>query len=528
MVNRIAVSLAMSLALAAAAALAQPAKPKLVVIVVVDQFRADYLARFRADYKGGLDRMLKKGANFTNAHYEHAPTVTAVGHSIVGTGAMPSVSGIVGNAWVERGDNNKQVTAVCDYDYKLVGAPTPKAGSRCVDADPASPRRLLVTTVADELRNRDADSKTIGISLKARSAILPVGHRANGAFWFDDGTGNFISSTYYGDELPEFVKTFNDRKLPAQYVERKWDGFPRWDFHAKDGQRAYQNLAASPWGNELIEGLAERAIIEEKLGQRTGHTDLLSVSFSSNDYVGHSVGPDAPEVRDMAIRTDQLLGKLFDVIQEKVGIDKTLIVLTADHGAAPAPDAQKERKLPGDYVFADVDDIVKKALNAHFGAADWILPGAAENALYFNYEILKQKKVDLNSVTRIAAEAVLAVPQAHVARAYTREQISLGGRGDFITTAVLNGFFPRRSADLILIYEPFYMPELRGYKTTHYSPYVYDNHVPVVFYGAGVKAATYRMPIAVNDIAPTLAAAIDVEIPSGAYGKVLTQVLAEK
>ena len=498
-------------------------KPKLVVIVVVDQFRADYLSRFRADYMSGLDRMLREGANFTNARYEHAPTVTAVGHSIISTGAMPAVSGIIGNAWVDRANGNKQVTAVCDLDFKVVGSDTPKAGARCVDQDPASPRRLLVSTIGDEMRNRDEKSRVIGVSLKARSAILPSGHRANGAFWFDDASGNFITSTYYSQELPGWVKEFNDRKLPAQYVDRKWGGFETWDFHSQNEKRPYDKLPASPWGNELIEQLAERAIISEQLGQRES-TDLLTVSFSSNDYVGHAVGPDAPEVRDMAIRTDKLLGQLLAVIGEKVGLSKTLVVLSADHGVSPTPAVQKARKLPGDYVHADVEDLVQSTLNARFGKGDWVLPGAAENALYLNYKTLADKKVDLSVANRLAADAILAVPQTHASRVYTREQLVGGGRGDFITTAMLNGFYPSRSADLIIVYEPYYLPG-GGRGTTHFSPYVYDNHVPVVFFGAGVKAGTYRRIVTVNDIAPTLAAAVGVELPSGAFGNVLAEVV---
>jgi len=511
------------LALSALGCYAQPVKPpKLVVIVVVDQFRADYLAKFRSDYTGGFDRMLRSGANFTHARYEHMPTVTAVGHSIIGSGAMPAVSGIIGNAWVDRANKNKQITAVCDWEFKVVGGATPPEGPRCVDQDPASPRRLLVSTVGDELRNRDEAARVIGISFKARSAILPSGHRANGAYWFDDASGNFITSSYYMENLPPWVQDFNAQKLPAKYVESRWENFTTWDFHSLNRARPYAQLPASPWGNELIEAMAERAVVSEQLGQR-GHTDLLTVSFSSNDYIGHSRGPDSPEVRDMAIRTDKLLGKLFSLLSDKVGLDNVLVVLSADHGVPSTPDFQQKHNMPGDYVFADAEDQVQIVLNQKFGRADWILPGVAENAMYFNYQTLKDKKLDLSTVTRIAAETILSVPLIHASRVYTREQMVTGGRGDFITTALLNGFYPARSADLAIVYEPYYLPATNG--TTHYSPYVYDNHVPVVFFGAGVKPGTYHRIVTVNDIAPTLAAAMGVEIPSGAYGNVLPEVV---
>lgn len=507
------------------ACFAQAPKPKLVVIVVIDQFRADYLSRFRTDYTGGLDRMLREGANYTNAHYEHVPTVTAVGHSIIASGAMPAVSGIVSNSWVDRASGNKQVTSVCDFDYQVVGGATPaEQPAKCSDQDPASPRRLLVSTIGDELRNRDENARVIGISLKSRSAILPAGHRANGAFWFDDSSGSFISSTFYFNDLPQWVKDFNSQNLAAAYAERKWEGFPKWSFQAT-GDHPYSKIPASPWGNELIEAMAERAIAGEQLGQR-GSTDLLTISFSSNDYVGHAVGPDAPEVRDMAIRTDQLLGKLFAVIDAKIGLDKTLVVLSADHGVSPSPVVQTSHKMPGGHVFADADDQVRLALDRKFGNGDWLLPGTSENAVYLNYQTLHAKKVDLDVANRIAAEALLAVPQLHISRVYTREQLSLGGRGDFITSAAINGFYPPRSADLLIIYEPYFLPGPgNGVGSSHFTPYVYDNHVPVVFFGMGVKAGTYHRNVAVNDIAPTLAAAMGVELPSGAFGNVLFEVV---
>src|SRR5690242_11461583 len=266
-------------------------KPKLVVAIAIDQFRYDYLTRFRPDYHGGLNLLLTQGADFTNAHYLQAPTITAVGHSIFLSGAMPAVSGIVGNAWYNR-FTKKQVTSVCDWDYQVVGGAQPTQGAKCTDEDPASPRRLLVSTVGDELRDVNDKSRVIGISLKARAAILPSGHRANAAFWFDLTSGNFISSSYYGPKLPSWAADFNAGKPAEAYLNKEWPGFPSWKFTSSTRER-FQKVPASPWGNELIERFAEAAIAGEQLVQR-GETDLLTVSFSSNDYVGHAVGPDAP------------------------------------------------------------------------------------------------------------------------------------------------------------------------------------------------------------------------------------------
>jgi len=516
--------LSLCLILAVISLAAELRKPKLVVAIVIDQFRYDYLTRFRADYKGGLDRMLREGAVFTNARYAQSPTVTAVGHSIFLTGAMPAVSGIVANSWYDR-ESGKQITSVCDYSRKTVGAETAAPGARCEDWDPASPKRLLVSTVGDELRNRDERSKVFGISLKARSAILPSGHRANGAFWFDDKSGTFISSDFYFSELPLWVKEFNGRKLADQYVDTKWPGFDSWNFHVAAGsKRPYEKIPASPWGNELIEKLAETAIVAEKLGQGDA-TDLLTVSFSSNDYVGHQTGPDAPEVREMCMRTDALLAKLFDVVAQKVGMENAVFILSADHGVAPTVDTQEKRKMPGGTIDADVEKIVRSALVKKFGEGDLVL-SFVDNSFYLDYKAIEQRKLDTTAIYRTAADALMAEPKAHVARVYNRDQLALGTAGDFISSAVFNGFNQQRSGDIFVIYEPYRVPSRKG--ASHFTPYNYDTHVPVIFFGAGIKPGWRRENIQVNDIAPTLAALMNVELPSGASGRVLTQILAEQ
>lgn len=496
------------------------AKPKLVVVIVVDQFRYDYLTRFRQEYHGGLDRLLRQGANFTNGFYVQTPTVTAVGHSIMLSGAMPAVSGMVGNSWYDRAER-KLVTSVCDWNETVVGAPQPPKGEKCTDADPASPKRLQVTTLGDELKDAHPDSKVIGISIKARGAILPSGHSANVAFWFDDGTGNFVTSSYYMDKLPEWADAFNSQKLAAKYIEQKWDGFPSWDFHG--GGNTYAKLPASPWGNELIEGFAEAALTGEKLGQR-GATDLLTISFSSNDYVGHAVGPNAPEVRDMSIRTDQLLAKLFDLIDKGPGMKDTLVVLSADHGVASTPEHDGAMHLPGGYVYVDAEDVVQNALARSFGKGAWVIPGAGES-IYLNWETVQKAKrangeaIEDDDVYHVATSALLATPQLHVSRVYTREQLANGVAEDFVGKALMNGFYPKRSGDIMIVYDPGYMGGTSG--TTHFSPWAYDRHVPMLLMGPGIKPGRYDENVQVNDIAPTLATLLDVQTPSGSSGHVL-------
>jgi predicted AlkP superfamily pyrophosphatase or phosphodiesterase len=504
-------------------------KPKLVVAIIVDQFRYDYLTRFRADYHGGLNDLMTKGADFTNAFYAQVPTVTAVGHSLFLSGAMPAVSGIVSNSWYDR-DEGKVVTSVCDWSVKTVGGNQGEQGKQCTDADPASPRRLMVSTVGDELCDAHPDSKVIGVSIKARGAILPAGHRAKGAFWLDDVTGNFVTSSFYMDELPAWANSFNSRKLPAKYVDRKWDGFPDWNFHAATGSRnLYGKLPASPWGNELIEQFAEEAVSGEKLGQR-GATDLLTVSFSSNDYVGHRAGPNSPEVRDMALRTDQLLAKLFKLIDQKVGMKDVVVVLSADHGVAARPDHDKETHMPGGYLSGDVEGAIESALNRKFGKADWLIPGGGETTIYLNHKSLENIKmpqgepIGEEQIYQTASEAIMAMPQLHVARVYTRKQLGDGIAGDFIARAEMNGYYPRRSGDLQIVFDSGFLPGSSG--TSHFSPYAYDRHVPVLLMGPGIRPGRYNQTIEVNDIAPTLATMLDVQTPSGSSGRVLTEILA--
>src|SRR5262245_30193159 len=281
-------------------------RPKLVVAIVIDQFRYDYLTRYRSEYTAGFNRLLTKGAVFTNASYKHVPAITAVGHSTVLSGAIPSISGIVGNEWFDP-EENARVTSVSDANTRLVGG---KEGIG------SSPRRLLVDTVGDELKFADGGkSRIIGISLKDRSAILPGGHSVDAAYWLDTSTGNFVSSTYYLKELPGWAADFNKSRMADRYKGVTWMG------HKLDGDPAkfYTAIEATPWGNELIEEFAERALVAEQLG-RHETTDLFTVSFSSNDYVGHEYGPESPEAHDIAVQTDRILDKFITAIEKQVGL----------------------------------------------------------------------------------------------------------------------------------------------------------------------------------------------------------------
>ncbi len=502
------------------ALLAAPPKPKLVVAIVIDQFRYDYLLRFRKDYTSGFVRLMERGANYTDAHYLHATTVTAVGHSTFLSGATPSISGIIANEWYDR-KTKETVTSVSDPETTLVSSIPGRPGS--------SPRRMLVSTVGDELKMQGNHSRVIGISIKDRGAILPAGHMADAAYWYDDDTNEFVTSTYYRNALPEWAKEFNSEERYKKFIGASWfpfdakgqSGTPFCTMVAGGNVRFCGAIEATPWGNELIEEFAERAITGENLGHHQS-PDILAVSFSSNDYVGHAVGPDAPEVRDISIRTDRLLGKLFDYIDAHVGAGNTLIVLTADHGVAPVPEVNEARKMPGGRLNeALFHQKINDALTKRFGPGNWLMPGAVSNA-YLNLALAAKYKANPAEVERVAADVVRS--QEHIARVYTRHQIETGQvQQDSISRAVMLSFFAPRSGDLYVIPEPYYMFDASG--TTHGLPYNYDTHVPLLVLGSGIKPATYSRPVAINDVAPTLSAILGVTEPSGSVGRILSELM---
>jgi hypothetical protein len=494
-----------------------------VLLIAVDQFRYDYLTRFRSDFTAGFKRLLTNGAVFTNAYLEHYPTVTAVGHSTMLSGATPSVSGIIGNDWFDR-EAGKSVASITDDTVKPVGA----AGAAA-----ASPRRLLVGTLGDEMKLASGVSKgaptaprVVGISLKDRAAILPVGRGADAAYWFDTKTGAFVSSTYYMTDVPGWVRAFNDRHSADSLAGQAWlalsVGTPLLKQLPKEtNSKLYEAVYASPFGNQMLTDFSTAAMAEERLGQR-GVIDLISVSFSSNDAVGHTYGPESPQVRDIAIRTDRAIGQLLDRVDKLVGLQHTIVALTADHGVAPVPESLMERALPGGRMTnKELFGAIEQALTSRFGEGKWLMATAGSSP-YLNYSLIAEKQLDASEVRRVAAAAAMAVP--HVARVYTRDQLLRAEvANDLIGSRVLRGFNPQRSGDLEIILEPYWMRQATG--TTHGSPYNYDAHIPLVLMAHAVKPGKYAGRVALNDLAPTLAALIDVDAPAGSSGRVLTEAI---
>jgi predicted AlkP superfamily pyrophosphatase or phosphodiesterase len=503
----------------------RPAPPeiRLVLLIAVDQFRYDYLTRFRNDFTSGFKTLLTRGAVFTDANLEHYPTVTAIGHATMLTGATPSVSGIIGNDWFDR-ETKGQVQSVTDPSVKPVGAP---------NAATASPRRLLVSTVGDELKlsshapnGSEHAPRVIGISLKDRSAIMTVGRGADAAYWFDTKSGAFVSSSYYMPDVPGWVRAFNDRHLADAHVGEDWTPLSPPAAALKQmpkelGQPFYEAVFASPFGNELLLEFATNALTHERMGQR-GQTDLISVSFSSNDSVGHTYGPESPQVRDLAIRTDRVIGQLLERVDKLVGLQHTLVALTADHGVAPLPESLTARSMPGGrMVNKELFAAIQAGLEAKFGPGQW-LASTAGSSPYLDYALIDTMKLNPEEVRRVAAAAAAAVP--HVARVYTRDQLLRGQVGDDrIGRRVVRGFNAQRSGDLEIILEPFWMRSATG--TTHGSPYNYDAHIPLVIMGSRIKAGTYSNPVALNDLAPTLTTLLNVQTPSGSSGRALTEAI---
>jgi predicted AlkP superfamily pyrophosphatase or phosphodiesterase len=541
-------------------------RPRLVLLIAVDQFRYDYLERFGDLFgKNGFRRLLREGASWAQANYDHTPTYTACGHATMMTGAYPSETGIIGNEWIDR-ETGKRITSVSDASVKLLGGNANEPA--------ASPRRLLASTVGDELRLATNDrSKVIGISVKDRSAILPAGRHANAAYWFSGTSGNMVSSTYYFNQLPNWVVQFNNKRPADKFFGAKWERLlpeseylkragadsPPWENIGRvagdtnsfphtitggattPGPQFYNALDYSPFSNDLLVQFAEEALVNENLGQ-DDDTDVLTLSFSANDYVGHRYGPYSQEVMDMALRVDHQIGTLLDFVDTKVGLRNAIVILTADHGVAPIPEHAAALGLDGARVQSDdILKAVRTALSARYNSkgqtpdptADYIYtydaggrsqPAFINGNLYFNYAALKRDGVDLDEIDRVAGEAALSV--RGTARYFTRRQLHDGAIPvtDPIERRVLHGFYSTRSGDVVILAEPYkYLGDF--IPATHGTPYAYDTHVPVIIVASGLIPGKYYDKASPADIAPTISALLRTTPPSNSVGRILIEAM---
>ncbi len=542
-------------------------RPRLVLLIVVDQFRYDYLERFGDLFAAnGIKRLMREGASWSEANYDHAPTYTAPGHAALMTGTWGSENGIIANNWFER-ETGKRVSSVTDDATLLLGGKEGEKGS--------SPRRLLASTLGDEMRLATNDrSKVFGISLKNRSAILPAGRRANAAYWFNTNTGNMVSSTYYFNRLPAWVESFNkthlidkfygarwDRLLPeAEYQKRAGADAPAWENidTAKDtntfphivtggakepGKVFYKALDYTPFCNELLLEFTKQAIANEKLGA-DDEIDFLSVSFSGNDYVGHRFGPYSQEAMDVTLRVDRQIAALLEEVNARVGLQNTIVVFTADHGVAPIPEHAAAINLPGrrlgkDELFKAVAAAIKERYGSKKSLDDYLQKFKYNNAerdgfingnFYFNRAALKRDGIEPEEFARLVGEAALSIPGT--ARYFTRAQLEGGvvSDSDPVMRRVRHGFHPARSGDLLIIYQPYSIhfgepddPDAPRDAATHGSPYSYDTHVPLIIMGGGIKMGRYAEAASPADIAPTLAHLLGIQSPSSATGRVLSE-----
>ena len=528
---------------------APPKAPKLVVAILVDQLRYDYLDRFHAQFtEGGFRELTDKGAFMTFAQYNYYPTVTAPGHASFFSGSSPLMHGVIGNDWFDKRSGG-MMYCVEDPDVTGVGtAPEAKAGKM-------SPRNFIGATVADQMRLHWG-SKVVSMSVKDRGAILPAGKKPTGAYWFESASGNFITSSYYQKELPAWVKAFNDSKRPDAFVGQTWDRlldakqYPTPDDAAgeshlagettstfphkviKEDAEGYEPILSTPFGNQLLAEFAKAAIEGEGLGQGT-KPDLLCVSFSSIDYCGHKFGPYSQEVQDITLRLDRQLKELFAYLDKKVGLANVVMVLTADHGVAPNPENAKEQGLDGGRPpVADMLGELQAKVAEHFGAGRYFLsakgslkPRLVDGNLYYDHAVLEEKKLAPETLTAFVREWALSTGVFHAV--YGRDQLLEGRATNVIGQRIANGFNAERSGDVVLILKPWLIAGTGkpAAGTTHGSPFSYDTHVPVIFYGAPFKPGRYADEFSITDLAPTLSAGLGIQEPPMCMGKPLVRAL---
>ena len=516
------------------------AHPKLIIILVLDQFRADYLERYRTDFKPrGFRLLLEHGAYFTDCYFGYANTETAPGHSTIGTGAYTDGHGIGSNEWWDLGRNkDRPITSVEDERYALVGLP---AGAK---TDPgASPRNLLASTIGDELRlDTIGVSRVYGVSLKDRAAILPAGATANGAFWIDPATGRFITSTYYMQQLPEWAQVFDDGPRAAQALTEAQAPAETKNF--------YGVVGPTPAAVSYELDFAKALITETGLGKNPT-TDVLTLSISSTDLLGHKVGPDADEQRQMVDAVDADLDAFFAWIEKNIegGLGNVWIVLTADHGIAPIP--ANAAKLGLDAATIDLKKLVDNlnfAINQKFSPGEkieYLLPRQSLPYLALNQPAFERAGINEQEAEQAvqnfvpAAFATLATPNEDkgpstvklppspaLYRTYTRQQMAQGQLPVTPFGELINhSYTPNGGWYVMVIPQAFQMPASASMGTTHFTPYSYDRHVPLVFYGAPFAAGIYRGLVQPVDIAPTFASLLGVNQPSASIGHVLTQAL---
>lgn len=516
--------------------------PKLIIGIVIDQMRYDYLTRFYNKYsEGGFKRLMREGFNCKNNHYNYVPTFTGPGHASIYTGTTPKYHGIIANSWYDK-ELKDYVYCAGDSAVNSIGTES-KAGKM-------SPHRMTTTTFADENRLfTQMQGKTIGIAIKDRGAILPAGHTANMAFWFQGkDEGHWITSSFYTETLPDWVKQFNASNKAASYLTT-WDTFYDIDSYTESGpdlntfeggfkgkdtatfpydlkalskdNKGYDILKATPQGNALTTDFAIAAINGEQLGQ-DAITDVLTISYSSTDYIGHNFGVNSKEIQDTYIRLDKDLERLFNVLDTQVGKNAYTVFLTADHAAVDVPSYLKSTGIPAGYVD---NDMYKERLNDFmvktYQASD-LIENVSNFQIFLNKDKIDLLGLDIAHVQERIAQELIQYP--HIYKVYTSSQLTASNYVDGIENLLEKGYNQKRSGDVLVVYDPAFISYSKT-GSTHGSGLNYDTHVPLLFYGKGITKGSTLQRTEIVDIAPTMSALLGISFPNGSIGMPLEFVL---
>jgi len=537
-------------------------KPKLILQITVDQLRGDLPDKFMKNMGEGGFRYLKEdGIWYKNAHYNYSNTETVVGHTTLATGANPNIHGMVSNVWYDR-DKKRLVYNIEDKNYHILSKNADIDDSTEVDAsqslastDGRSPSNIMVSTFSDELAlYTNSKSKIFAVSVKDRGSVTLAGHNGK-AFWFSKTSGEFITSSFYYDKYPTWVQKFNNKKLAQRYDNKSWTlmydkskymfgdaddepweenyaGFGRvfpHSYKGKDDKYFNHFLTFSPAGDELTLDFAKAIIKNEKMGQHNV-TDYLAISFSSTDYIGHIFGPSSLEAEDNMLRLDKTLASLFKYVDEKVGLENTLIVLSADHGAPEAPGYLAKLGIQAKWI-APLKWNKKPSLlrlEKQFGVGQELIQAFFPPYLYLNHELIKNKGLNLAQVQKAVAKEIMDIDGIALT-VTSSEMLNNSLPNTYLYNAALQNFNAKRSGDILILFEPHcFANDMDGgaiMASNHGGPWTYDTFVPVIFAGMDLKGEQVYKAIRPNDIAPTLSAIVNAKTPSGSTGEILKKIL---
>ena len=512
-------------------------KPKLIVGIVVEQMRHDFINKYWDKFgEGGFHRLISEGTYCKNANYNYLFTQTSTGHATIATGTNPSYHGIVADEWFIN-LKNKVLNCVQDDKEKTIGGSDPGM----------SPRQLLTTTIGDELRLASfGKSKVVGISIQPKSAILSTGQTANAAWWLDEESGNWATSSFYMKEIPAWVKAFNDKKLADVYTAQKWETkFPIAEYASRclpddnkyetgiDGRKTfpydlalmsqgkkkkYSLLKYTPFGNTYTKDLAIASIINDSLG-KDDNTDLLMVSFSATEFIGQNFGCESIETMDAFIRLDENIEHFLDFLDSEIGKKNVMVFLTSDHGMAQNPEYLADKGIPvGFFNPTNSIALLKSYMNAVYGKGDWVKNYYAQQ-IYLNRDLIEDAKLNLADVQQRVAQFMLQV--SGVANTITSSTLQTTYFPDGVFSKIQRSFNQKRSGDVLLNLEPGWIEKsgATGIATPHNSSYSYDTHVPLIWYGWKVKRATIYDPVDMADVAPSIAYFLNIASPNAAVGK---------